>query len=57
MKLTTKQVLLLAAEASADPRTVKSIYAGKKSQALVRERVGMAAKKLKMPAPPKGAAQ
>ena len=52
MKLTTKQIRQIAAEAMADHRTVARIYEGKKSHDLVRERVVEAAKKLKLPAPP-----
>lgn len=52
MKLTTKQVMQIAAEASTDPRTVTKIYEGGKSRKLVRERVVEAAKKLKMPNAP-----
>jgi hypothetical protein len=40
-----------AAEAMADPRTVKKIYDGKVSQELVRERVLDAARRLKFPIP------
>lgn len=50
-EITPKQILQIAAEAMADPRTVKRIYSGEKSQQLVKDRVAAAAKKLKMPVP------
>jgi hypothetical protein len=49
MKLTAKQILQIAAEAMADPRTVKRIYSGEKSLQLVKDRVAAAAKRLRMP--------
>lgn len=52
MKVTAQQVLQIAAEAMTDHRTVSKIYEGGSSRKLVRERVAMAAKKLKLPAPP-----
>ncbi len=51
--ITDKQKMQIAAEASCDPRTVASIYAGKNSKGLVRGRVEEAAKKLKIASPPK----
>ncbi len=51
-KITRGDVLRIAAEAMADPRTVARIYEGKKSIALVHLRVAEAAKRLKLAAPP-----
>ena len=51
--LTDKQKMQIAAEASCDPRTVASIYEGRRSKGLVRFRVVEAAKKLKIARPPK----
>ena len=53
MALTRHEVLKIAAEAQVDPRTVEKIYEGRASKGLVRERVIVAAKKLKLVAPPK----
>ncbi len=52
MKLTRDQVFHIVGIALVDPRTVHSIYAGKLSKPVVRERVVDAAKKLKLPLPP-----
>ena len=52
MSLTREQILNLAGAAMADPRTVQRVYQGEKTQALVRERIEAAAKKLKFPKPP-----
>lgn len=52
MKLTREQIFTLAGAAMADPRTVQRLYEGSKTQALVRERIELAAKKLKLPKPP-----
>lgn len=54
MKLTEQQVRQVAAEAMVDPRTVAKIYGGGRSKAMVRERVCVAAKKLKIQVPPTG---
>ena len=53
MSITTQQAMQIAAEAMADRRTVEKIYEGKHSQRLVRERIEIAAKRLKLPLPPK----
>lgn len=52
MTLTSHQVLQIAAEAAADVRTVRKLYAGGRSPSLVRGRIEAAAKKLKLPGPP-----
>lgn len=48
MKITREQALRIAAEAQVDPRTVIAISEGKKSKAIVLERVLVAAKKLRI---------
>jgi DNA-binding LacI/PurR family transcriptional regulator len=48
-----KDILRIAAEASVDPRTVRSTYDGSKpTRELTLARITEAAKKLKLPAPP-----
>lgn len=51
--MTDKDMMRIAAEAACDPRTVASVYDGRPSRRLVRGRIEAAAKKLKLPAPPK----
>lgn len=52
MKLSREQVLKIAGTAIVDARTVKSVYEGRLSKPVVRDRIVEAAKKLKLPAPP-----
>jgi hypothetical protein len=52
MQLTVAQVLKLAAEAQADPRTIRKIYSSGVTKLVVYERVIDAAKRLKLPLPP-----
>lgn len=51
--LSTREQLLISAECLVDVRTIERIYDGKTSKKNTRERVAEAAKKLKLPAPPK----
>ena len=60
MNLSRKQIMLLiAANAEVDPRTVRSAYDGNPIRELNLARIAAAAKKLKVPPPPapKGSAQ
>jgi DNA-binding LacI/PurR family transcriptional regulator len=47
-----KDILLIAAEASVDPRTVRTVYDNKPTRELTLARINAAAKKLKLPLPP-----
>ena len=56
-QLTTRDAMRLAAEAACDPRTVETVYEGRPSRRLVRERIEAAAKALNLPPPPPPADQ
>lgn len=53
MQITAKQKYLLCAETNMDPRTVERVYQGEVTKGASRERVAEAAKRLKIPQPPK----
>jgi hypothetical protein len=52
MKLTRQQLMKVAAEAGADPRTVVRLYDGNQVRGLVGDRILAAIELLKFPKPP-----
>ena len=55
--MSDKDVMRLAGEADCDPRTVVSIYDGAPSRKRTRGRIEAAARKLRLPLPPKAQTQ